>query len=301
LEEEITFVPGLLIHVEQGLLLSKGLTARIIAQSGQLVEYQNTTYGNRSSLKFHGMPDFGATFKDRRLDNPGGFVYVSNSEMETPGAGAVGSITFDRHGNVLRYELLLNGTTKNCGGGTWKCCDDFYRTIQQDTAPLHDSSLTRHFPSHYLYFLGSTPWGTWISCEETKGGRSYQVDPTGKIPALPITLGNEGGYWESFAYDVRDKTFPRFFVTEDAERGALQRFTPHNPIWDPPADAWLMLHGQGAIEYLLLKPNSDNTSGTFSWGSNRALARNNAGNFYPNSEGIDVYEGRLVSWDPKIG
>jgi hypothetical protein len=116
-EENITFVPGLLSHLEQGLLLSKGLTARIIAQSGKLVEYQNTTYGNRSTLKFHEMPDFGATFKDKRPDNPGGFVYVSNSEMETPGAGAVGSITFDRQGNVLRYEMLLNGTTKNCGGG----------------------------------------------------------------------------------------------------------------------------------------------------------------------------------------
>jgi hypothetical protein len=122
----------------------------------------------------------------------------------------------------------------------------------------------------------------------------------GERLAQPITLGNEGGYWESFAYDVRDITVPRFFVTEDAERGALQRFTPFNPAWDTRMNAWGMLHGEGTIEYLLLKPMSDNTSGTFSWGRDRAVARTNAGNFYPNSEGIDVYKGRLVSWNSWI-
>ncbi|CAB9504928.1 osmC-like protein [Seminavis robusta] len=251
--DAVTFVPGLLTHLEHGLLLSEGLTAQIIAESGQPVKYWN---GTTSKLQFHGMPDFGATFEDLRDDNPNGWVYLSNSEMEEVGSGSVGSIIFDSEGHVIRYERLLSNTTMNCGGGI-------------------------------------TPFNTWISCEETKGGRNYQVDPMNQLVAAPITLGKEGGHWESFAFDVRNKSSPRFFVTEDAEKGALQRFTPHNATWDPPEQAWKMLHGDGLVEYLLLEPNSGQTSGTFSWGSNRAAARNNAFNYYPQSEGIDVHEGRL--------
>jgi len=69
---------------------------------------------------------------------------------------------------------------------------------------------------------GRTPWNTWISCEERGGGEIFQVSPTGNGTRYPITLGEEGGAWESFAYDVRDLSQPRFFVTEDAERGALR-------------------------------------------------------------------------------
>jgi hypothetical protein len=50
-----------------------------------------------------------------------------------------------------------------------------------------------------------------------------------------------------------------------------------------------MLHGPGDIHYLELLPsNSEMTAGTFSWGTDRSNARNNAELFYPSSEGIDV-------------
>ena len=75
------------------------------------------------------MPDFGATFVDTRISNPGGWVYVSNSEMESAGGG-VGALTMDAQGKVLRFDQLLTGTTMNFGGGR-------------------------------------TPWDFWISCEET--------------------------------------------------------------------------------------------------------------------------------------
>ena len=32
----------------------------------------------------------------------------------------------------------------------------------------------------------------------------YQVDPFGKTNPEQMTMGNPGGWWESFAYDVRD-------------------------------------------------------------------------------------------------
>ena len=90
--------------------------------------------------------------------------------------------------------------------------------------------------------------------------------------------------WESFAYDIHDYTKPRFFVTEDAQRGAVQRFTPENPDWRKP---WDMLHGNGTIEYLILTPDSTGNSGTYEWTNKRVLGRKSASEVYPNCEGID--------------
>jgi len=110
----VTFVPGDLSVKEAGLLLSTGLRARVIGTTGQRVDYFN---GTKSSKAFHGNPDFGATFPDTRPNNIGGWVYVSNSEIDITGKGGVGAITFDKDGNVIDYRMVLEGTTMNCGGG----------------------------------------------------------------------------------------------------------------------------------------------------------------------------------------
>ena len=73
----------------------------------------------------------------------GRYAYVSNSEV-AEGGGGVYAMYFDRYGNVDDYKQLLSGTTRNCSGGT-------------------------------------TPWNTWVSCEETGRG---QVSTHG-IPAEP--------------------------------------------------------------------------------------------------------------------
>jgi hypothetical protein len=111
-----TYVPGNLIKLEEGLLLSEGLTTRLIATSGQPVQYHDNT---QSELNFHILPDGGATFEDTRDWNIGGWVYVSNSEAkeETPGQGGVGAITFDKNGNIIEYRMILTNTTMNCNGG----------------------------------------------------------------------------------------------------------------------------------------------------------------------------------------
>jgi Bacterial protein of unknown function (DUF839) len=189
-QQNITYTPGLLVTDMVGLLLSQGLTARIIATSGQPVQYHD---GTESSLVFHDKPDAGATFPDERPENPGGWIYVSNSEgdLNTTFPGGVGAIAFDADGNVLDYRSVLgggkSGAWANCGGGR-------------------------------------TPWGTWISGEEKRQGRIFQVDPTGERLGEPITMGNvNGGRFESFAYDARNQDVPRFFMTKDDLNGELRR------------------------------------------------------------------------------
>lgn len=171
---EATYVPGKLNTRQVGLLLSEGLEARVIAVSNRPVLLGN---GEWSTEIFHQFPDGAAVFRDNRPGNSGGWIYVSNSEAWN---GGVGAITFDKTGEILRYERLLKDTSWNCNGGP-------------------------------------TPWGSWISCEEDfdhLSGLVWQVDPYGLREPVPIKLGSEGGAWEAFAYDVRDPAKPKFFLTE---------------------------------------------------------------------------------------
>jgi hypothetical protein len=233
-----------------GLLLSEGLDARVIAWPASKVVYD---LGGESKLKFHDQPDAGATFPDEREGNEGGWIYVSNSEVPNR-KGGVGAFTFDKDANVLDYQIVLEKTNMNCGGGR-------------------------------------TPWNTWVSCEEVEfTGLIYQVDPTGERDAEVMTLGSDGGRWESFSYDVRDRNKPRFFATEDHNKGTVRRFTPEAPQWDQP---WDMLHGAGVTDFLMISPNATNDGGTFIWTNDIEAAKNNARSYYPQTEGIDAYGPQL--------
>jgi len=273
----ITYRPGQFPangSITLGLLLSIGLEARLLAKSGDYIVY-NTT-GKRSAIPFHAMPDFGATYLDPRDGNWGGWIYVSNCEVNNPkNAGGVGALTFNRNGQIIDYRMVMTGTTANCGGG-------------------------------------KTPWGSWISCEEITTGRAWQVDPTGVRPAQPLTLGSDGGHFESFSQDVR---YGHYFVTEDDAFGPLRRFVPSEPTYNSNpirliSDPWQVLHGNGETTFLVLTPSNTTTttttgapgSGTFQWIKNITIARKNANVMYPNAEGIDVQGGLLyfVSKVPKL-
>ncbi|CAJ1930763.1 unnamed protein product [Cylindrotheca closterium] len=241
-----TYTPGKLTVQKLGLLLSEGLDARIIATTGERVRYHD---GRESMETFHLNPDAGATFQDEREGNEGGWIYVSNSEVNDA-QGGVGAITFDKDGNILEYKMLLKRSSMNCGGGR-------------------------------------TPFDTWVTCEEVDAeGQLYQVDPTGKRSPQVLTLGKDGGRFESFAFDVRNRMIPHFFVTEDHEQGCLRRFTPLNPDWEN--DPWSMLHGDGKVDYLFLRPSETGEFGTYEWIDDLSRARSNAQKYYRFSEGIDV-------------
>ena len=92
-----------------------------------------------------------------------GYVYVSNSEMKNSKGGVYG-VYFNHDGKILDYKMLLTNTKRNCSGG-------------------------------------STPWNTWVSCEEHGSGQCWQVDPdpSGEHHLKPemTKLGGDGGNFES--------------------------------------------------------------------------------------------------------
>lgn len=61
-----------------------------------------------------------------------------------------------------------------------------------------------------------------------------------------------------------------------------------------------MLHEEGEIHYLFINLNLERTGGTFEWTDNLEAARNNARSFYPQSEGIDVQDGKMYIVCKKI-
>ena len=77
----------------------------------------------------------------------GGWIYVSNSEVPAVGKGGAGALRFDADGEIVDAYSILDGTDLNCGGA-------------------------------------HTPQGTWLSCEETEGGRVFECFPDASKKAI---------------------------------------------------------------------------------------------------------------------
>mmetsp|Transcript_9601 Transcript_9601/g.23922 ORF Transcript_9601/g.23922 Transcript_9601/m.23922 type:complete len:195 (-) Transcript_9601:1307-1891(-) len=61
-----------------------------------------------------------------------------------------------------------------------------------------------------------------------------------------------------------------------------------------------MLHEEGIVDYLFVTVNDEDTGGTFEWTDDFEAAKNNARSFFPQSEGIDIKDGKMYIVCKKI-
>jgi secreted PhoX family phosphatase len=193
---------GPLIPDPKGMLdLPKGFSYKTLSTEGDPIS---------DGVVVPGHHDGTSTFPGSRAGN---FRLVRNHEQSNNGTKAVGApelvydpaawggtttLEVDRHGKLLSQRVSIAGTSTNCAGGR-------------------------------------TPWGTWLTCEETEGftaqtkshGWVFEVDPTGRR-TKPEPLTALGRYaHEAISIDPHTHTA---YLTEDASGpfGLLYRFTPKN-------------------------------------------------------------------------
>ncbi|MCI3222364.1 alkaline phosphatase PhoX [Streptomyces sp. NP-1717] len=139
----------------------------------------------------------------------GGWIYVSNSEINP--SGGAGAIRFSAAGAITGAYRILSGTRQNCAGG-------------------------------------STPWNTWLSCEEVDRGYVYETDPWGVDAAVRRDAMGRFKHEAAAADPVRRV----IYLTEDESNGCFYRFTP--TTWGDLSSGTLQVLRAGTA-----------TSGSFTW------------------------------------
>ncbi len=139
----------------------------------------------------------GTALRERIGRLPRALVYDSGRGA-APGLGGTTTLVFDpRSGTLERHFQSLLGTYRNCSGGV-------------------------------------TPWGSWISCEESTDragsstesdhGYAFEVPASARAPVTPSPLRALGRFYrEAIAVDPASGCV---YQTEDRDDGLLYRFVP---------------------------------------------------------------------------
>lgn len=253
----VTYQPGHLTVHQHGLRLSQGLLARVIANVDARVQFDT---GGESINAFHGDPDGAAVFS-KTGGTEDGWVYVSNSEKDS---GGVGAIYFNSQGQVTGYEKILSGTRQNCGGGkTW--------------------------------------WNTWITCEEDDHGLVWEVDPWGAWSHVTIMGEVNANYESAAYDNRDPNTPRFFVSIDEDDGPLLRFTPATSAVNHSLAsgDYTRLLNTTGPgtqWEYLVLAydaDSKDSKKGTFTWDTDMDKGRESAGSHFNGLEGIDVYDGML--------
>ena len=197
--------------------LPHGFGYRVISKAGQLMNDGNRVPGAHDGMAAFPGPDsktilvrnhelrpdqhkrgpFGKN--NKKLDRVAAEAFYDRGNGETPCVGGTTTLVYDTAQRRLEsHHLSLAGTIRNCAGGP-------------------------------------TPWGSWITCEETTQrregaleadhGYNFEVPSRGSGLAAPIPL-EEMGRFNHEAIAVHEASGV-VYETEDRGDGLLYRFIPN--------------------------------------------------------------------------
>ncbi|MEW6637569.1 MAG: alkaline phosphatase PhoX [Actinomycetota bacterium] len=180
---------GQLVSDPGGVLdLPRGFQYRIISQEGE----PQLRGGKPVPSDFDAMGAFrgrgGTTVLIRNHENRGGeeFPVVGENPYDPTRIGGTTAIVVGRDRRAIEQYVTSSGSENNCAGGT-------------------------------------TPWGTWLTCEETRTtnhGYVFEVDPREPENELSRTPIREMGFFSHEAAEVDPQT-GIVYLTEDDFRGAI--------------------------------------------------------------------------------
>lgn len=203
---------GALIPDPNGLIdLPPGFSYRVLGRGGVGWPTGYDTYDDGQKLA--GDADGAASFRGRSNSTLLTFNHELGGGEGDPGVpktfhgrpvatynpavvGGCSTIVVDKHGEVVSRYPVIAGTHNNCAGGL-------------------------------------TPWGTWLTCEETTAtigginhGYVFEVDPTGKLTTGEPILGMGRYAHEAVCIDPRSGMA---YLTEDAgQTGLVYRYEPND-------------------------------------------------------------------------
>eukprot|EP00563_Minutocellus_polymorphus_P011779 CAMPEP_0181071806 /NCGR_PEP_ID=MMETSP1070-20121207/28241_1 /TAXON_ID=265543 /ORGANISM="Minutocellus polymorphus, Strain NH13" /LENGTH=557 /DNA_ID=CAMNT_0023152833 /DNA_START=289 /DNA_END=1962 /DNA_ORIENTATION=+ len=255
----LTYTPGDLSVEYEGLRLSRGLVATIVAESDAPVQYAN---GDESTDDFEQDPAGGATFP--RPD--GGWIYVVDFDRGND-RGGVGALTFNAEGRVTDYRVVLEDTNDNRHGtstpwGTY---------LSSENESDGDGSIYEVDPTGL-----------------TKGTRTLLGSVAGRSAWTGVAIDNRRSNAPVF-----------YVSSNQDEEGFVFRYRPSQDainahLFSEPAFHLLQDDPDPTVEYLVLVPTPDDPSrGVFTWIDDDDLGRDSAAEYFAAVSSLDAYDGVL--------